>query len=132
MLPACPWRDCDYVLFELWGRAERGSDADLPFAPIVEKMRECGLAGDADSWQRGKALLIALYQQLLGCRDLTEPDAERFFEIYKEALLKSRERAKTISLMASGAQADNLAARKFAAETARLNEKTREILAFSD
>ncbi|SIT43364.1 conserved hypothetical protein [Paraburkholderia ribeironis] len=126
-----PLADREYVLLNLWGTESRGSEASLPTDTMVEKMCECGLAGDAESWQRGKSILITLYQQLLNNIDLTEPDAELFFEKYKAKLIKCKERAKLVALMPVEAVNNSVVQRR-TLETARLNKNAREILALPD
>lgn len=126
-----PFIDRDYVLFDLWRTESRGVDADLLSETMVEKMYECGLAGDPESWRRGKSILLALYQQLLSSIDLTEADAERIFEKHKEKLLKCKERARLVSLMPVEVPESPLA-QSWMNETERLNNKAREILELPD
>jgi hypothetical protein len=123
----------DYVLYNLWRKDTRGSHAGLPFQQMLQKMYECGLAGDVESWRRGKSMLVAVYEQLIGSSDLTEADAERTFETYKEKLLKCKERAGLISLMsATTNEKVSLAEQQRRLMKTRLNDNAREIFSLPD
>lgn len=126
-----PFSDRDYVLFDLWKTESRGLDTDLLSATMVEKMYECGLAGDPESWRRGKSILLTLYQQLLSSIDLTEADAEQMFELHKEKLLKCKEHSRRVALMREEAPERPLA-QSWMSEIKRMNNKTREILELPD
>ncbi|MFM0330067.1 hypothetical protein [Paraburkholderia strydomiana] len=125
-----PVSDLDYVLFDLWRADARGSEAGLVPEDMAKRLRDCALAGDDESWRRGKSLLITLYQELVSNPDLTDADAERLFERYAQLMLRDREHSKCVGLM-SEKQTGDAFAESEARKRARLNDKSREIFALA-
>lgn len=65
------FHEADYVLFSVVQSATRGDIRTLPFYPLFETALKEASSPEADSWQRAKAGLSALYQQLILSADLT-------------------------------------------------------------
>jgi hypothetical protein len=85
------YRENDYVLYTIWGTPSCENESRLPFHGLVHKMKECARIGDEPSWQRGKSLLLTLYQQMLESPDVTQYEASMLFEKYKKEMLEQRE-----------------------------------------
>ena len=115
----------DFALYSIWQRQARETEVELPFYPDVMKMYAAAATGDDQGWQRAKATLVAIYQEMLTSPDLTTPDAERLFQKYKAELVKQRAAAKSINIMGeSGARQT-----KEERERKLLNTRTDEIIA---
>jgi hypothetical protein len=119
----------DYVLYSVWGIPSNENETRLPFYELVPKMNECALAGDPESWQRGKSILVTLYQQMLTSPDLTATDADRLFDRYKTEMLKLKKKALDVTLMATP-KTEKSQSTKYRSDVLhmQLNKRAQEIL----
>ncbi len=122
------YRSDDYVLYTVWGTPSCENETRLPFHSLVKKIKECARAGDDLSWQRGKALLMTLYQQMLESDDITETEAGILFAQYKNEMLEQRDLSRSLHEMSTSDSdvASQGVHRKEILEN-RLNEQAREI-----
>jgi len=126
------YRASDYVVYSVWAAPSRENESTLPFHDLVPRMYECALAGDDDSWQRGKSILIALYQQMLTSPDLLSREADDLFDQYKTRMLDLRTRAQKAKLMSTrpGAEVSDGGDKLPVKTVQRLNDRTRQVLSF--
>lgn len=79
---AQPYRGSDFVLLSLAGTEARGNEHALSFYALKEEAL-AALAGEGEeALKRGKANLIAAYQQMRQSNDVTPVEAGRLFEIW--------------------------------------------------
>jgi hypothetical protein len=115
----------DFVLYTIWEQQTRDTEAELPFYSEVKKMYLAASAGDEQGWQRAKATLVAIYQEMLTSPDLTAGDAERLFQKYKLELIARRKVAQEVAIMGkTGAQRS-----REELERKLLNTRAEEIIA---
>jgi hypothetical protein len=89
----------DFVLYSLWSLPSRQGERSLPFYAQVEKMYEAASAGDDASWERAKAALITVYQQMLISADLTRVEADQLFDSYKAQIVDMRAKRMEVTKM---------------------------------
>jgi hypothetical protein len=76
-----PYRDSDFVLLSITGAEARGDENLLPFYPLKVDALTALWDGD-DGVKRGKANLIAAYQQMRRSPDVTAAEASRLFDAW--------------------------------------------------
>jgi hypothetical protein len=94
-----PYRDKDFLLYNISRQEFREQESTLPFYDMVDEINNAALSTEEESWNRAKALLIAVYQKMLACPDLTAKEADKLFEEYKAAMVHERGRAVKVGLM---------------------------------
>jgi hypothetical protein len=74
-----PYRNSDYVLFSVVGQPSRGDEGVFPFFSLKTEALKALWEGD-EGVKRGKALLIAAYQQMRTSPDITATEAGLLFD----------------------------------------------------
>jgi hypothetical protein len=88
----CPYRDSDFVLLNVTGTEARGDENLLPFYPLkVNAMT--ALRDGEDGVKRGKAYLIAAYDQMRRSPDVTANQANRLFDAWLQEFETERKYA---------------------------------------
>ena len=94
----------DYVLYSVLGRERRGDESTLPFYHSFLQARNAAMVNNPDNWKRAKAMLLAIYEQMVLSPDLTLRQADALFDSYREDLLAIRKRAQAVHAMPLGQQ----------------------------
>ena len=97
-----PFRDEDFVLYSLSASNRRDEVGTLPFYENVAAMDAASLSGDADGWQRAKATLLTIYQQMLTSPDLVKRQAEEIFTDLLERMKRNRGTGDSVRLLGEG------------------------------
>ena len=95
---ARPYRDSDFVLLSVTGTEARGDENLLPFYPLKVNALTALWDGD-DGVKRGKANLIAAYQQMRGSPDVTAAEASRLFDAWLQEFETEKKRAEQVRAM---------------------------------
>jgi hypothetical protein len=95
---ARPYRDSDFVLVSIIGTEERGDQNLLPFYPLKVDALNALLDGE-DGVKRGKANLIAAYQQMRRSPDVTVAEATRLFDAWLQEFDAEKKRAEQVRSM---------------------------------
>lgn len=93
-----PYRDSDFVLLSITGMEVRGDENLLPFYPLKVDALTAVWDGD-DGVKRGKANLIAAYQQMRRSPDVTAAEASRLFDAWLQEFEAEKKRAEQVRSM---------------------------------
>lgn len=93
-----PYRDSDFVLLSITGTEMRGDENLLPFHPLKVDAISALLDGE-DGIKRGKANLIAAYQQMRRSPDVTAAEANRLFDSWLQEFETEKTRAERVRSM---------------------------------
>ena len=93
-----PYRDLDFVLLSVTGAQARGDENLLPFYPLKIDALTAVWDGE-DGVKRGKANLIAAYQQMRRSPDVTTAEANRLFEAWITEFEFEKDRAQRVKAM---------------------------------
>jgi hypothetical protein len=93
-----PYRDSDFVLFSIAGAEARGDENLLPFYPLKVDALTAVWDGE-DGVKRGKANLIAAYQQMRRSPDVTVAEASRLFDTWLQEFEAEKKRAEQVRSM---------------------------------
>jgi hypothetical protein len=89
------------VLLSITGTEERGDENLLPFYPLkVDAL--AALWDGEDGVKRGKANLIAAYQQMRRSPDITAAEATRLFDLWLQEFESEKQRAAQVRSMPIG------------------------------
>lgn len=95
---ASGYRDSPFVLYSL-RILERRSDVDeLPFYQLYSTARKVAASAEEGSWDRAKAALVTLYQEMLLSPDLTFSQAQQLAAEFKAELVEINEGKKNLIL----------------------------------
>jgi hypothetical protein len=86
-----PYRDSDFVLLSMTGTEARGDEYLLPFYPLKADALTTLWDGE-EGLKRGKANLIAAYQQMRRSPDVTTAEASRLFDGWLEEFQAEKDR----------------------------------------
>ena len=92
------YRDSDFVLLSIIGTKERGDENLLPFYPLKIDALNAVLDGE-DGVKRGKANLMAAYQQMRRSPDVTAAEATRLFDAWLQEFDAEKKRAEQVRSM---------------------------------
>jgi hypothetical protein len=95
---ARPYCDSDFVLVSVTGTGARGDENLLPFYPLKVDALSAVWDGD-DGVKRGKANLIAAYQQMRRSPDVTATEASRLFDAWLVEFEAEKRRAEQVRAM---------------------------------
>ena len=95
---ARPYRDSDFVLLSIIGSEERGDENLLPFYPLKVDALSALLDGE-EGVKRGKANLIAAYQQMRRSPDETVAEATCLFDAWLQEFDAEKKRAEQVRSM---------------------------------
>jgi hypothetical protein len=104
---ARPYRDSDFVLLGITGSEARGDENLLPFYPLKIDAMTALWDGD-DGIKRGKANLIAAYQQMRRSPDVTSAEASRLLDAWLQEFEAEKRRAEQVRAMPLGAREQEL------------------------
>ena len=93
-----PYRESDFVLLSIAGTEMRGDENLLPFYPLKVDALSALLDGE-DGVKRGKANLIAAYQQMRRSPDVTVAEAGRLFDAWLQEFEAEKKRAEQVRSM---------------------------------
>jgi hypothetical protein len=95
-----PYRDSDFLLLSFTGSEARGDENLLPFYHLKVDALSALLDGE-DGVKRGKANLIAAYQQMRRSPDVTQAEAVRLFDAWLKEFEAEKTRAEQIRSMSA-------------------------------
>ena len=98
---ARPYRDSDFVLLGVSGSDARGDENLLPFYPMKIDALSALWDGE-DGVKRGKANLIAAYQQMRRSPDVTAAEASRLLDSWLQEFETEKRRAEQVRAMPVG------------------------------
>ncbi len=93
-----PYRGSDFVLLSIAGSADRGDENLLPFYPLKVDALTALWDGE-EGVKRGKANLIAAYQQMRRSPDVTTAEASRLFDAWLQEFESEKKRAEQVRSM---------------------------------
>jgi len=93
-----PYRDSDFVLLGITGSDARGDENLLPFYPLKIDALTAVWDGD-EGIKRGKANLVAAYQQMRRSPDITTAEAGRLLDAWLEEFEAEKKRAEQVRSM---------------------------------
>jgi hypothetical protein len=93
-----PYRESDFVLLSIVGTESRGDENLLPFYPSKVDALTAVWDGE-DGVKRGKANLIAAYQQMRRSPDVTLAEASRLFEAWLQEFEAEKRKAEQVRAM---------------------------------
>jgi hypothetical protein len=91
----------DYVLYSIEAQSRRGDESKLPFYPMRKQAFDAVPSGD-EGWTRAKALLLAMYTEMMTSDDIVAAEAEDLFEKYKAGLLLARDKQQKSAMLTLG------------------------------
>jgi hypothetical protein len=86
------------VLLSISGSEMRGDENLLPFYPLKVDALSALVEGE-DGVKRGKANLIAAYQQMRRSPDVTAAEASRLFDVWLQEFEAEKQRAERVRSM---------------------------------
>ncbi len=98
METAEPYREHDFVLFNIVQTDEREDVPKLPFFPLWRETQ--GLATRSDSWQAARTSFQALWRELIFSPDLTQNQKSMLKESFKKELTRLRDEAQELEELA--------------------------------
>lgn len=93
-----PYRDSDFVLLSITGTEARGDENLLPFYPLKVDALTALWDGE-DGVKRGKANLIAAYQQMRRSPDVTAAEASRLLDMWLQEFEVEKKRVEQLRSM---------------------------------
>ncbi len=94
-----PFRRADYLLYSLRTATERTDVGELPFYELFDKALKAAGSTESGSWERAKAILVTLYQEMITSPDLTWDQAQRLVDHYTGRLLEARRRVESFGTL---------------------------------
>jgi hypothetical protein len=92
------FRRADFLLYSLRVVETRNDVNELPFYPLFQKALQAAASTEAGSWDRAKATLVTLYQEMLLSPDLTFAQAQQLAADFKTQLVAANDLAKNLVL----------------------------------
>jgi hypothetical protein len=92
------FRQADFVLYSLCPVSIRSDVPELPFYRLFKDALVAAASAEKGSWERAKAGLVTLYQEMLSSPDLTLVQVEELIESFKQELLKAHATAASFTL----------------------------------
>jgi hypothetical protein len=96
--------DRDYALYSLHGTERRFDIDELPFKATFDTAVKNAAASDEGAWERAKANLMTLYQDMVLSPDLTWTQAETLADDFKGKLLAVKKRREEFETLKAGAE----------------------------
>jgi hypothetical protein len=95
---ATPFRTNNFVLYSLRVVETRNDIEELPFYPLFQNALRAAASTEAGSWDRAKAALVTLYQEMLSSPDLTFAQVQQLATDFKSQLVAANDLAKNLVL----------------------------------
>jgi hypothetical protein len=95
---AAAFRKSDYVLYSLRTVDKRNDLEELPFYRLLRNALTSASSTDEGSWERAKAGLVTLYQEMLTSPDLTWTQVQELAERFKEQLMQAHKAVESFTL----------------------------------
>jgi hypothetical protein len=92
------FRGADFLLYSLRVIETRNDVAELPFYPLFQRALQTAASTEEGSWDRTKAALVTLYQEMLMSPDLTFGQAQQLAADFRKQLVDAHELAKNLVL----------------------------------
>jgi hypothetical protein len=92
------FRRADFLLYSLRVIESRNDVAELPFYPLFQRALQTAASTEEGSWDRAKAALVTLYQEMLMSPDLTFGQAQQLAASFKAQLVDAHSVAKNLVL----------------------------------
>jgi hypothetical protein len=92
------FRKADFLLYGLRVIESRNDVDELPFNALFQKALQAAASTEAGSWERAKATLVTLYQEMLLSPDLTFAQAQQLAADFKTQLVAANDLAKRLVL----------------------------------
>jgi hypothetical protein len=96
--PMSGFRDSNFLLYSLRILERRTDFKELPFYSLFQSAQKAAASTEEGSWDRAKAALVTLYQEMLLSPDLTFAQAQELAGEFKATLVEINERAKALVL----------------------------------
>lgn len=91
----------DYVLYSLCASTERTDVTELPMYSAFEVALKTAASLEPGAWDKAKANLVTLYQDLLTSPDLTWNQAQQLTDSFKQKLVHAHEKVKSYGELGS-------------------------------
>jgi hypothetical protein len=98
---AQPFRKADFLLYSLQPVERRSDATELAFHRMFKTALRDAASRDEGSWERAKAGLVALYQDLLTSPDLTWAQVQELMESYTSRIKEAHGRAESFGVLGS-------------------------------
>ena len=92
------FRKANFLLYSLRVVETRNDIEELPFYPLFQKALHAAASTEDGSWDRAKAALVTLYQEMLSSSDLTFAQVEQLAADFKSQLVAANTTAKNLIL----------------------------------
>jgi hypothetical protein len=96
---ASPFRDADYVLYSLHAQDRRTDVATLPFQDRFRTALQDAASAQPGSWERAKASLVAIHQELLASPDLVWDDLRLLLDDMKRQISQAHKDSESIQFL---------------------------------
>jgi hypothetical protein len=93
------YRANGFLLYSLCPLVRRTDITELPFHHLFQTALRDAVANEPGSWERAKAGLVSLHQELLTSPDLIWAQVQQLMEEFTQKLRQEHERAKSYSLL---------------------------------
>jgi hypothetical protein len=97
--PVEPVRSEDFLLYSLQPLVQRNDVTELSFYRIFQSALRDAAHNEPGAWERAKAALVTLHQDLLTSPDLTWNQVQELMDAYEEKLTKAHDRAKSFGTL---------------------------------
>jgi hypothetical protein len=92
------FRRSDFLLYSLRVLERRNDVGELAFYDLFKKALIAAASDESGSWDRAKAGLVTLYQEMLTSPDLTWNQVQELFEEFKTQLVAAHKAAQSFTL----------------------------------
>jgi hypothetical protein len=96
---ASEYRANDFVLYSLCPLTRRTDITELPLHRLFQTALRDAVSSESGSWERAKAGLVSLHQELLTSPDLTWPQVQQLMEEFSQKIRQEHERAKSYTVL---------------------------------
>jgi hypothetical protein len=93
------YRENDFLLYSLCPLSRRTDTTELSFHHIFQTALRDAVSNESGSWERAKAGLVSLHQELLTSPDLTWPQVQQLMEEFSQKIRQEHERAKSYTVL---------------------------------
>jgi hypothetical protein len=93
------FRSADYLLYSLCSVDRRTDVRELAFYHLFEQALRDAASADKGGWDRSKAGLVTLYQEMLASPDLTWDQVQQLADTLKKQLVEAHEHTAAIQLL---------------------------------
>jgi hypothetical protein len=100
--PGAGYRDADFILYSVNRLDLRDDVTELPFYELFNAAKSQAASTDDGAWDRAKAGLVTLYQQMITSPDLTWDQARALLADFKDKLVKTHEDTQSFVTLSDG------------------------------